>query len=729
MIYFKVEVEHEKGFTLIELLATIVVLAVISMITIGVVTNNIEASKQKTFEINASNLLDATKEYVSKNMENNDFPVEGIEAKSKKLELKNNPFISGIVKRNKEGQIELENVTDGTYCANGVKSKIKISKGNCESLDNTPPSLKIKELKTTRTEINLMIKTQDSGSGIKEYEYCLNNECTKVTKNKEKGIITEAKKIKGLKPNTKYTIKVTSTNGKNQKTTKTIEVKTKELEIPTFKISSNTYATTKELIITYPEVEKGYVKKYKRKEEIKEVKEKEVKIEIKEEETIRAYIEKEGTEIVYNEIIVGGIDKEGPVVNVTIPDIDKWTQSKTIQINATDIGVGIALRPYSYDGGKNWIKSNKKTLTTSQKLNIKSRDRLGNSNKTFKINGTTECCVDCDNLCAINNIDSIGPDITITVIEGTKINNPKYNDWYNSNTVKVRIEIKDYYSVDNQKILGGSGVNENSIRITAPASIQTGTTVRYECINPYYPDIDHPENKVCGGSYREIKDPIYTYGYRTFGVNESVREFRKISNYVYELVLSQSKVNNISVQAKDNVGNISYKSSQVKIDNKAPSIKNEKDSLSLGTEDYNFIDNISVTYGPTGGTSVCDPATTKKKGTYTVTCTATGNNGKTGTTTFEAKHSYKAHYRTVPKCKSCYNTHDCYQPSYESWRNGTLCTYDCSDGHSRNNLISYMNPGSDRWDGRGSSWKDCEEVGEYYCDEGATLKGTTCYYK
>ena len=91
--------------------------------------------------------------------------------------------------------------------------------------------------------------------------------------------------------------------------------------------------------------------KIQRGKTIKEVKEKEIKIEVKEEETIRAYIEKEGTEIVYNEIIVGGIDKEGPVVNVTIPDIDKWTQSKTIQINATDIGVGIALRPYSYDGG------------------------------------------------------------------------------------------------------------------------------------------------------------------------------------------------------------------------------------------------------------------------------------------------------------------------------------------------------------------------------------------
>ena len=64
----------KKWFTLIELLATIVVLAVISMITIGVVTNNIEATKQKTFEINASNLLDATKEVYSEfKMEETDY--------------------------------------------------------------------------------------------------------------------------------------------------------------------------------------------------------------------------------------------------------------------------------------------------------------------------------------------------------------------------------------------------------------------------------------------------------------------------------------------------------------------------------------------------------------------------------------------------------------------------------------------------------------------------------
>ena len=708
----------KKGFTLIELLAVIVVLAIISMITIGVVKNNIETSRRKTFEINASNLLDASKEYVSKNMENNDFPADGIEAKD--LGLKNNPFISGIIKRNEKGQIELENVTDGTYCANGVKSNIVVTKGNCESLDETPPTLKIKELKTTRSEINLMIKTQDSGSGIKEYEYCINSECTKVSKNKEKEIIIEARKIKDLKPKTKYTIKVTSINGNDQKTTKTLEITTKELEEPKFKISSNTYATTKELTIIYPELEKGYVKKYKINETITETKENEVKLEIKDETTIRAYVEKDGKEIVYNEIIVGGIDKEGPTVNVTVPDIDKWTQSKTIEVESKDTGIGIALRPYSYDGGTNWIKSNKQKLTTSQKLNIKSRDRLGNTNKTFTINGTTECCVDCDSLCAINNIDSVVPEIEIKVIEGTKINNEKYSDWYISETVKIRIEIKDYYSIDNQKLLGGSGVNEGSIKITAPVTKQIGVTFQGETCKTTEKGL-----KVC--TFDQI--PIYgDVGDITFGVNDYIKGFSKISDYVYELILNKNGINNIKVEAQDNAGNKAVKSDNVKIDIQTPSITVKENPLSLGTADYNFVDNLNVTYGGTSGITTCNPESTKKKGTYNVTCVATGNNGKSSETTFEVRHSYKAKYRTVTYTFTCTNPYNCTQPANEAWRNGTVCTYTCTDGNTRENVKSYIDSES-KWAGAGESWKGTDTRGEYYCDKGATLKDKTCYYK
>ena len=677
----------KKGFTLIELLAVIVVLAVITFITIGVVTNNINASKEKTFEINASNLLDASKEYVSKNMEDNDFPVEGIEANSENLELKNNPFISGIIKRNENGQIELENVTDGTYCANGVKSNIVVTKGNCESSDDTPPTLKIKELKTTRSEINLMIKTQDSGSGIKEYEYCINSECSKINKNNQKGIIKETIKLSNLNSDTKYTIKVTSINGNDQKTTKTLEITTKELETPTFKISSNTYATTKELTIIYPETEEGYLKKYKINETITETKENEVKLEIKDETTIRAYVEKDGKEIVYNEIIVSGIDQEGPIVNLVIPDIDKWTQTKTIQINSTDLGVGIALRPYSYDGGTNWLKDSTNTLTTSQKLNIKTRDRLGNINKTFTINGTTECCVDCDSLCAINNVDSVAPEIEIKIVEGTKINNEKYSDWYISDRVVIEIKLIDYYLYDGNKTEGGSGINENSLKVKVNSQEVTPTKKR--------------EN-------------------------------------LYTVILTSATENKIEVEVKDNVENTSSTSTVVKLDNLVPLIKAKSNPISLGSGTYQFTDNLNVTYGPLGGTAECNPATSLGTGTYTVTCTATGTNGRvakdSNALTFTARHSYAATYvsRTCTGTRTTGSYSCCTR--YGVSDDGGCCSWSW-DGNCGGGTCTPTQTCT-RW-----GCQVCQEYGTCYnretytyncgyytCPNGGTLSGSTCNY-
>ena len=216
----------KKGFTLVELLAVIIVLGVISMITVSVVTNNISQTKEKTFEVNVMSLLEAAKEYVTKEMENNDFPIEGIEAQ--KLNLKNNPFISGIVKRNEAGQIELENVTDGNYCVNGIKSDLEITEGGCETLDDTAPTLKLKELKTTRSTTEIMIKTQDSGSGIEYYEYCVNGKCERKEKSETKSIIKEVIKIDELEADKEYKIEVKSVNSNGQTTKQEIVIKQKK---------------------------------------------------------------------------------------------------------------------------------------------------------------------------------------------------------------------------------------------------------------------------------------------------------------------------------------------------------------------------------------------------------------------------------------------------------------------------------------------------------------------
>ena len=80
----------KKGFTLIELLAVIVVLAVIGLITVPIVIDNIERSRVETYRSSVQNAIEAAKEYVSRISENNDFPINGVDIT--KINLKNNNF-------------------------------------------------------------------------------------------------------------------------------------------------------------------------------------------------------------------------------------------------------------------------------------------------------------------------------------------------------------------------------------------------------------------------------------------------------------------------------------------------------------------------------------------------------------------------------------------------------------------------------------------------------------
>ena len=70
---------NKKAFTLIELLAVIVILSIVGLITLPIITQNIEKSRIEMYRSNTQKALDAAKEYVSKNMKNNDFPSGGLE--------------------------------------------------------------------------------------------------------------------------------------------------------------------------------------------------------------------------------------------------------------------------------------------------------------------------------------------------------------------------------------------------------------------------------------------------------------------------------------------------------------------------------------------------------------------------------------------------------------------------------------------------------------------------
>ena len=98
-----------KGFTLIELLAVIVILAVIALISIPMILNVVEKSKEGSAKVSAENYLDAVEKYIA---------IEEIENKEIKIEK------NKIYKVEEETNYEIEGEVDNTlYLNNVVKIK------------------------------------------------------------------------------------------------------------------------------------------------------------------------------------------------------------------------------------------------------------------------------------------------------------------------------------------------------------------------------------------------------------------------------------------------------------------------------------------------------------------------------------------------------------------------------------------------------------------------------
>ena len=679
MLYNNSGDNMKKGFTLVELLAVIVILGIISMVTYSIVSGNIKTTKKKSFEVSVQNLMESSREYVTKYMEDYDFPEGGLSATDPNLGITNNPFVSGIILRNEKDQIELVNVNDETYCANGTKNDLKISEVNedgiCEGVteDKTEAVLIIKKLKEKASSATIMIKVQDSESGISSYKICNGSDCTEYKKNNEVSLIKEAKVINNLLPNTRYMIKVEATNGKGIVTEQQVEINTIEIDEPQFSISSGTQATVKELTITYPENTGEYEYWYKRSidEEAKKVDKQTTTFEINEKMIVKAYITRNGQEVAANEIVIDGIDVTAPTVEVTIPDINEWTKEKQVTIKAEDnlLGSGLALRPYTYDNGKEWIKENPRTINTSMDLYIKSRDRLGNASNKFILNGDTECYTDgTQPPCIIKKIDNLPPQINIEIISGEEIRGYYIND------VKLKITITNYYLYNGEKIVGGIEFDLDTLKIT-----KNGNKIEY-------------------------------------------KEITKTNNQLfYELTLVENTAidDEVKVEIQDKLGNKGTGTKTVNIDRKVPDIIPMKNPLGLkSSEDKNLLENLSVTYGPLGGTTVCDPENNKPKGStnYTTNCTATANNGLVATTSFNVKHEYAASSYTEPVCDGHYE--GCTGP-FAPDTAGEEWSCNCSATNQ-----------SERFHDPDHNGQCCHKktVTRYYCPNGGTLKEKTCYY-
>lgn len=191
----------------------------------------------------------------------------------------------------------------------------------------------------------------------------------------------------------------------------------------------------------------------------------------------------------------------------------------------------------------------------------------------------------------------------------------------------------------------------------------------------------------------------------------------------------------------DGVGRKGTCTSVVKHDTKKPVVNPKSNPISLGNGDYNFTSNLNTTFGPSGGTTVCDPATSRKTGTYTVTCTSTSNtNGQSTSVTFNVRHSYQATpYSYTYNCNYvsaiCQIPTNCRQefvcncgyahcgdlgPNCDGaghcWPNTTCCR--CEQHYAT--VCSYENFDC-------GYWNTCVGT-SYSCPNGGSLIGTTCYY-
>ena len=123
--------KRKKGFTIVELLGVFIILGIIAVIITPNILKLQEESEKDAFEQSVNALIRSAQVYYA----NNDFinfPESGISPTDPELELKNNTeFKSGVVKLINDEYFYAYNISNGKYCANGVRNDISIDEGEC----------------------------------------------------------------------------------------------------------------------------------------------------------------------------------------------------------------------------------------------------------------------------------------------------------------------------------------------------------------------------------------------------------------------------------------------------------------------------------------------------------------------------------------------------------------------------------------------------------------------
>ena len=210
-----------NGFTLIELLATIVVIAVVSLITVPVVVSVIEKSRKASFIRSAENIKKISKKYyVDNSLEYQDidsiyFDCNNSECISNSSNIKKKNLGAtgsmgdGYVKIYDKGEIEFL-LTNGKYCAekNPNKEEVKIYNGNCEGIIIDNEKIRINSIKTTSTTNTIKVfgDVITGKSGVSKYEFYIDNKLDATVKTNDTNYTHTFEKVSGK--NHKIRVKV-----------------------------------------------------------------------------------------------------------------------------------------------------------------------------------------------------------------------------------------------------------------------------------------------------------------------------------------------------------------------------------------------------------------------------------------------------------------------------------------------------------------------------------------
>ncbi|MEG0618410.1 MAG: leucine-rich repeat protein [Bacilli bacterium] len=120
-----------KGFTLVELLGVIILLGVLAVVIAPNIIKIQEKSEKDVFKESVNSLLRSAQMYYANNNFIN-YPADGIPANSTDLEVNNNKnFTSGTVKLMSKEYFYAENISNGKFCATGVRNDLSVSIGAC----------------------------------------------------------------------------------------------------------------------------------------------------------------------------------------------------------------------------------------------------------------------------------------------------------------------------------------------------------------------------------------------------------------------------------------------------------------------------------------------------------------------------------------------------------------------------------------------------------------------